>query len=188
MTIIIANFFFVIFDENDVLYILVEFESDRMSPRESAKNGRNGALGLNWKIFVNSEFRFEIYDENYSRKKKFMTLWLFWNFRPLTTWDIFGFFTLLGSFGRFHFRLLEKRKSQRVQKNGFRKCAEVRRLFLRPKTIFFANFHFLRVIFSKSSIIFKIFFAFFELSEVENVPLRPIRVKEVVFPEIDFRP
>ena len=47
MTIIISNFFFVIFDENDVLYILVEFESDRMSPRESAKNGRNGAHGLN---------------------------------------------------------------------------------------------------------------------------------------------
>ena len=39
MTIIMANFFFVIFDENDFLYILVEFESDRMSPRESAKNG-----------------------------------------------------------------------------------------------------------------------------------------------------
>ena len=36
-----------IFDENDVLYILVEFESDRMSPRESAKNGRNRAHGLN---------------------------------------------------------------------------------------------------------------------------------------------
>ena len=61
-----------IFDENDVLNILVEFESDRMSPRESAKNGRIGAHGLNCKIFVNSELIFEIYDKNYPRKKKFM--------------------------------------------------------------------------------------------------------------------
>ena len=68
--------FFVIFDENDVLYILVEFETDRMSPRESAKNGRIGAHGLNCKIFVNSELRFEIYDE-----KNFMSLQPFWNFR-----------------------------------------------------------------------------------------------------------
>ena len=58
-----------IFDENDVLYILLEFETDRMSPRESAKNGRIGAHGLNCKIFVNSEFRFEIYDKNYPMKK-----------------------------------------------------------------------------------------------------------------------
>ena len=58
-----------IFDENDVLYILLEFETDRMSPRESAKNGRNGAHGSNCKIFVNSEFRFEIYDKNYPIKK-----------------------------------------------------------------------------------------------------------------------
>ena len=29
--------FFVIFDVDGVFYILVEFESDRMSPRESAK-------------------------------------------------------------------------------------------------------------------------------------------------------
>ena len=34
---------------------------------------------------------------------------------------------------------------------------------------------------------FLIFLTFFEHSEVENLPLRPIRVKEVVFPEIDFR-
>ena len=57
--------FFVIFDENDVLYILVELESDRMSPRESAKNGRIGAHGLNCKILVNFESRFVIYDKNY---------------------------------------------------------------------------------------------------------------------------
>jgi len=37
----------VIFDENKVFYILVEFDSDRMNPRGSAKNGRNGAHGLN---------------------------------------------------------------------------------------------------------------------------------------------
>ena len=58
-----------IFDENDILYILVEFETDRMSPCESAENGRNGAHGLNCIIFVNSEVIFEIYDENYSWKK-----------------------------------------------------------------------------------------------------------------------
>ena len=50
---------------------MVEFESDRMSPRESTKNGRIGAHGLNCKIFINSEFRFEIYDKNYPMKKKF---------------------------------------------------------------------------------------------------------------------
>ena len=74
MTIIIANFFFVIFDEKYVLYILVEFESDRVSPRESAKNGRIGADGLNCKIFVKSELISEIYDKNYPRKKNFMSL------------------------------------------------------------------------------------------------------------------
>ena len=69
-----CQFFFVIFDKNDVHYILVKFESDRISPRESAKNGRNGAHGLNCKIFVNFEFRFEIYHKNYPMKKKFMSL------------------------------------------------------------------------------------------------------------------
>ena len=44
----------------------VEFESDRMSPRESAKNGR---MGANCKIFVDSEVKVEIYDKNYPRKK-----------------------------------------------------------------------------------------------------------------------
>ena len=73
MIIIIANFF-VIFDENDFLFILVEFESDRMSPRESAKNGRIGAHGLNCIIFVNSELRFEILDKNYPMKKNLMSL------------------------------------------------------------------------------------------------------------------
>ena len=50
MTIIIANCFFVIFGENDFLYI----------------------HGLNLKIFFNSEFRFEIYDKNYPMKENFM--------------------------------------------------------------------------------------------------------------------
>ena len=59
MAINIANFF-VIFDADDVLYFLIEFESDRMS----AKNGRIGAHGLNHKIFVNSELIFGINDEN----------------------------------------------------------------------------------------------------------------------------
>ena len=47
----IANFFFVIFDEDDVLFLLLEFENDLMSPHESAKNGRIGANGLNWFFF-----------------------------------------------------------------------------------------------------------------------------------------
>ena len=51
-----------IFDEKDVLYILVEFETDCMSPRESAKNGRIGSNGLNCKIFVKAEVIFEMYD------------------------------------------------------------------------------------------------------------------------------
>ena len=64
MAINIAKFFG-IFEQVDVLYILVEFESDRISPRKSAKNGRIGAHGSNCKIFVHSELIFEIYDENY---------------------------------------------------------------------------------------------------------------------------
>ena len=56
-------------DEDDVFYILVEFKSDQISPRESAKNGRLGAHGLNCRIFVKSEVIFEIYDKNYPRKK-----------------------------------------------------------------------------------------------------------------------
>ena len=59
--------FFVIFVENDVLYILEELESDPISPRESPKNGRIGAHRLNFEIFVNSELLFEIYDENFVR-------------------------------------------------------------------------------------------------------------------------
>ena len=42
-----------IFHKNDTLYILIVFESDRISPRESAKTGRMGAHGLNCKIFLN---------------------------------------------------------------------------------------------------------------------------------------
>ena len=56
--------FFVIFGPDDFLYILVEFKSDQISPRKIPKNGRNGAHGLNCKIFVNFGFRFEIYDKN----------------------------------------------------------------------------------------------------------------------------
>ena len=70
MTLIIANFF-VIFDENNIFFILVKFETHRMSPRESAENGRNGAHGLNCIIFFKSELIFEIYDKNYPMKKIF---------------------------------------------------------------------------------------------------------------------
>ena len=67
MVINIANF--VIFDEDDTFYILKEFEIDRISPRESPKNGRIGSYGLNCKIFVNSELIFGTHDENYPMKK-----------------------------------------------------------------------------------------------------------------------
>ena len=60
--------------QDDVFYILVEFERDRVSPRESPKNGRTGAHGLKCIIFVNSELIFEIYDKNYPIKKIFMSL------------------------------------------------------------------------------------------------------------------
>ena len=123
----ILPFVFVTFDENDVLYILVKFESDRISPRESTKNGRNGAHGLNCIIFLNSEVIFEIYDENNLMKKIFLSLRSFWNFCLLTTWGIFRISPLLGTFGGSHLWLFWKRKSQRVQKNRFWKCAEMRR-------------------------------------------------------------
>ena len=60
-----------IFVKYDVFHILVEFESDRISFRESAKRGRNGAHGLNCKILVNSENILKIFDENYPAKKKY---------------------------------------------------------------------------------------------------------------------
>ena len=76
--------FFLIFDHNDVFFILVEFASDRISSRVSAKNGRNGADGFICKIFVKSELLSQIYDKNYIYKKKFMSLRQFWNFRGAT--------------------------------------------------------------------------------------------------------
>ena len=72
MTIHIANFFFLIFVEDSGLYTLVQFKSDWISPREGDKNGRIGAHGFNWKIFLNFQLIFEIYDENYSMKKIFV--------------------------------------------------------------------------------------------------------------------
>ena len=39
--------FFVISVEHIVFYLLVEFESDQMSPQKSTKNERNRAHGLN---------------------------------------------------------------------------------------------------------------------------------------------
>ena len=72
--------FCVIFVENGVFLILIEFEIDQISPRESPKNGRICALSLNWKILVNSEIIFEIFDQIYPTKKKFMSLRQFSNF------------------------------------------------------------------------------------------------------------
>ena len=58
------QFLLLIFVEDDVLYILVKFESDRMSIRESVENERIGAHGLNCIILANSELSFEILDKN----------------------------------------------------------------------------------------------------------------------------
>ena len=68
---------------NYVFFIFVEFESDRRSPRESVNNGRNGANGLNCKIFIISELIFENYDENYPTKKKFQVSPTIFKFSPL---------------------------------------------------------------------------------------------------------
>ena len=43
--------FSVIFIQDNIFFILVEFESDRISPRKSAKNGRIGAYALKCEIF-----------------------------------------------------------------------------------------------------------------------------------------
>ena len=140
-----------------------------MSPRESAKNGRNGAHGFNCIIFVNFEVEFEFFDKNWPRKKNFMLLWSFWNFSSLTTRGILAFFTVVDAFRRANFVCHTWRRSQRIQQTSFFKSGEVGRVFLRSKTIFFANFHFLSLIFSKSRKIFSFFFAFFEFSVVENL-------------------
>ena len=50
MSMKIANFF-VIFGQNNVLYIFIEFQSDRIRPHESPKIGRNGAHRLNFIFF-----------------------------------------------------------------------------------------------------------------------------------------
>ena len=113
-----CKFFFVNFDEKDFLYILVEFASDRISPRESTKNGRIGVHGLNWKIFVNSEFRFEICGKNNPMNKIFMSLRLFWNFRVLTAWGIWAFSTVCDSFRKFIF-FSRIEKGSKNSKNSF---------------------------------------------------------------------
>ena len=80
--------FFVIFVQNDVLLILVEFYIDWKSPR---KSGRNGAHGLNCIIFINTKLIFEINGEKYYMKK-FMSLRHFWNFRDFFNFANFGDF------------------------------------------------------------------------------------------------
>ena len=65
-----------------ICLILVEFESDRMGPRESAKNGRIGAYGLKCRIFLDSELIFEIYDKNNPREKIYV-LTMILKFLPL---------------------------------------------------------------------------------------------------------
>ena len=103
-----CQFLSVIFVKYDVFHILVDFESDRIHFRESAKSCRNGAHGLNCKILVNFEniFKLKIYimyiikifDENYPTKKKFMSLRQFWNFR--TFWNFGNFWIFKWPFRR----------------------------------------------------------------------------------------
>ena len=140
--------------------IFLEFESDRISPRESANNGRNGAHGLNCKIFIISELIFEIYDE---------------------TWSLFAFFTLTDSFGRSNFWLLRKRKRQ-SSKNRFLKCAEMRRLFF---GYFFCKFTFCGS-FSENVALFYHFFALFEFSVVENILLHRFLNSKLISTIFDF--
>ena len=66
------------FGQVNVLYILVEFEVDRMRPNESTKNGRKAAHGLNCKIFVNSKVFFEINEKNYIKVFSFLIVIIVW--------------------------------------------------------------------------------------------------------------
>ena len=50
-------------------YILIKFSSDRMSPRDCAKNRQNDAQGLNCNFFVDSDIIFEIHAKDYHIKK-----------------------------------------------------------------------------------------------------------------------
>ena len=97
-----SSIYSVILCQNDLLYILGQFEGDQISPRESAKNGRNGAHGLNCIIFVNSEVIFEIYDKNYPIKK-FQVSRPILNFLPLNQFKHFSIFGLLGFVGAIQF-------------------------------------------------------------------------------------
>ena len=56
------------FYQGNVLFIFVQFERDRICPRESAKMDELTLTGQN-AIFLNSELIFEIYDKNYLGKK-----------------------------------------------------------------------------------------------------------------------
>ena len=47
----VANLFSGFLVEDEAFFILVEFESDQISPRKSAKNGRFCAYGLKCKFF-----------------------------------------------------------------------------------------------------------------------------------------
>ena len=55
--------------QDNILFILEEFESDRISLLESAKNGQIGAHKLSCKIFANFEVIFEISGKIISWKK-----------------------------------------------------------------------------------------------------------------------
>ena len=58
-----------IFDEDDVLFLLLEFENDLMSPHESAKNGRIGANGLNCFFLILSSYFKSTKKKNYFWQK-----------------------------------------------------------------------------------------------------------------------
>ena len=60
-----CQFYFVIFVQNDVFFIPVEFESDQIRPREGPKMDKSALRGYFAKFFVNSELIFGIYDEKF---------------------------------------------------------------------------------------------------------------------------
>ena len=71
-----------IFIQDNVLYILVEFGSDRMSHCESTKNGRMGAHGLNSKFFAKSEVKFGNNKKN-RPGNKFLCLYVAFQILPI---------------------------------------------------------------------------------------------------------
>ena len=127
------QFFFVIFGQVDVFYILVEFEVDGMRPNKSTKNtvDERALTGL-IAHFLSISRPLTISTIKITLEKKLMSLRRFWFFCLLITWDISVFLTCWGWLGRFNFQI--ERDSMSLK--SFWRCAEV----------FFAIFEFLSLI------------------------------------------